>query len=211
MNSTGIPLETAYPYAANSTYYTSAGKPICSATTNRIKLSYPMNNIYFYNVINTEQLQQFLNDYGPISVGVYASHNGFWYAGASGAIECPASFSYIDHAVLLVGYNSTHWIIKNSWGTTWGQGGFGYIRKDNDCGLKSYVNVAMVKFNASPNPPNPSVANVTLIVSLTDSYGDGWNGNVITIKQDNLNYQFGPGFTSGRTYGPQQISVKGNV
>ena len=87
MNSTGIPLETSYPYASNSTYYSSAGQPICStSTTNKIKLGYPMSNIYFYNVINTEQLQQFLNDYGPISVGVYASHNGFWYAGTSGAI-----------------------------------------------------------------------------------------------------------------------------
>lgn len=87
MNKTGIPQETSYPYAANSTYYSSAGQPICSASnTNRVKLSYPMSNIYFYNNLKTDQLQQFLNDYGPISVGVYAGHNGFYYAGASGAI-----------------------------------------------------------------------------------------------------------------------------
>ena len=67
----------------------------------------------------------------------------------------------------------------------------------------------MVKFNSSPNPNNNTVANVTLIISLTDSFGDGWNGNIITIKQDNLNYNFG--FTSGKTYGPLQISIKGDV
>ena len=31
------------------------------------------------------------------------------------------------HAILLVGWNSTGWIIKNSWGTNWGNNGFGII------------------------------------------------------------------------------------
>jgi hypothetical protein len=46
-----------------------------------------------------------------------------------------------DHAVLLIGYNSTHWFIKNSWGTDWGDKGFGYIQKTNDCALRKYVDV----------------------------------------------------------------------
>lgn len=44
--------------------------------------------------------------------------------------------------MLVVGYtdlNGTqggHWIVKNSWGTSWGVGGFGYISKYHDCSLK---------------------------------------------------------------------------
>lgn len=139
MNSTGIPLETSYPYQPNDNYYRGSGKPICS-DTNRIKLSKTINKISFYNNLSIDQLQQFLTDYGPISVGVYANHYSFLYAGKTGYIYCPAG--RIDHAVLLVGYNSTHWFIKNSWDTTWGDNGFGYILKSNDCGITKYVNVA---------------------------------------------------------------------
>lgn len=50
------------------------------------------------------------------------------YAGSSGLINKCAP-GKIDHAVLLVGYNITHWFIKNSWGAVWGHQGFGYIAK----------------------------------------------------------------------------------
>ena len=81
---------------------------------------------------------------GPINVGVYASDLNFGYAGSSGIISCSSSNSAysIDHAILLVGYNTTHWFVKNSWGTSWGHNGFGYISKTsgNDCNIRQYVN-----------------------------------------------------------------------
>lgn len=40
----------------------------------------------------------------------------------------------LDHCVTLVGYDDTatkpYWIIKNSWGTGWGQKGYIWIWKD---------------------------------------------------------------------------------
>jgi cathepsin L len=57
---------------------------------------------------------------------------------------CPADFatsrSAINHAVIIVGYDSNgNWIIKNSWGTGWGQSGFATISVTNDCALTAYV------------------------------------------------------------------------
>lgn len=47
---------------------------------------------------------------------------------------------------------------------------------------------------------------------MTDSYGDGWNGNMLAILQNNTIVGiFGNGFTFGSTYGPTYITVQGNM
>ena len=48
----------------------------------------------------------------------------------------------VNHAVLLVGYNRTEnsWIIKNSWGTAWGESGyFRLIQGKNMCGINTEI------------------------------------------------------------------------
>jgi cathepsin L len=49
--------------------------------------------------------------------------------------------STIDHAVLLVGYTETDWVIKNSWGTGFGDGGYIYISRtpSASCGIGFYI------------------------------------------------------------------------
>ena len=50
----------------------------------------------------------------------------------------------LDHGVLAVGYTPDYWIVKNSWAATWGEQGYIYLsRTDNcqnkkgECGLQS--------------------------------------------------------------------------
>jgi xylem cysteine proteinase len=62
----------------------------------------------------------------PVSIAVEADQAAWQsYAGGVVAKNCGDT---LDHAVLLVGYDATSdsWIVKNSWGTTWGEAG--YIR-----------------------------------------------------------------------------------
>lgn len=61
------------------------------------------------------------------------------YAGSNGGVFNCAPGQPIDHTILLVGYNSTYWFVKNSWGPYWGNNGYAYINRSSDCGLKSYV------------------------------------------------------------------------
>jgi hypothetical protein len=136
------------------------------------------------------------------------------YAGKTGLIDNCATNS-VDHAILLVGYNSTHWFVKNSWGTSWGDNGFGYILKVNDCNLHSWVDVLQANYPnpiIPPNPITPTANKVTLTIKLSDSKGDGWNGNVIGLKQNGIQIAtFGQTFTSGSSYGPISITIPSQI
>ncbi|MHA1290185.1 MAG: C1 family peptidase, partial [Candidatus Thorarchaeota archaeon] len=75
-------------------------------------------------------VKQALLDYGPLYVTMDASAPGFGsYTG--GVFEYWGSTS-TNHAVLLIGWDDSlphshgtgAWIVKNSWGTSWGEGGY---------------------------------------------------------------------------------------
>lgn len=67
----------------------------------------------------------------PISVAVDASK---WSSYRSGVFSCSGR-PQLDHGVLLVGSFDQYWVIKNSWGASWGMSGFIQLSKTNDCGV----------------------------------------------------------------------------
>uniref|UniRef100_A0A0E0ML92 Uncharacterized protein n=1 Tax=Oryza punctata TaxID=4537 RepID=A0A0E0ML92_ORYPU len=77
----------------------------------------------------------------PVSVAVDASKFQF-YGGGVMTGECGTS---LDHGVTVIGYGTAsdgtkYWLVKNSWGTTWGEAGYVRMEKDIDdkrgmCGL----------------------------------------------------------------------------
>ncbi len=129
-------------------------------------------------------MEEDLINYGPYSVGVNGNNLYFMFAGDKGLVHnCPSNPNQINHVVLLYGYNDTHWFIKNSWGSNWGNNGHGYILKINDCGIHTYVDQLRTTNPVNPDatPKDPNLTNLKIIMS--DSYGDGWNGYVFGFKQ----------------------------
>merc|ERR1712080_41728 len=77
---------------------------------------------------------------GPISICLCASSSAFgsYQGGIFDDPSCPTS---INHAVAAVGYdtNQNYWIVRNSWGTSWGESGYmRMIKGKNMCGVLSH-------------------------------------------------------------------------
>lgn len=102
IKNTGVPLESAYPYNPSKNY-----SKICTNSTDRVKLNKTVSavNLYYFQNLTVEQLQQDLMNYGPINVGVYGKDNSFLNAGPTGLITC-APTNLVNLAVLLIGYNT---------------------------------------------------------------------------------------------------------
>ena len=96
-------------------------------------------------------MKEFLYENGPLAVAMNADPLQTY---SSGILDVPSSkcpISGINHAVLLVGYGSTstmdYWIVKNSWGKSWGESGYFRIRRGNGtCGINCYITTAVISF-----------------------------------------------------------------
>lgn len=145
----GIDTENDYPFQGQD------------GTCNRNKLKRRVVTIDGYTDVPAGNEKALLEAVAaqPVSVGICGSERAFQlYSG--GVFTGPCSTS-LDHAVLIVGYDShdgvDYWIVKNSWGTSWGIKGYMYMARSNGnsegvCGINL---LASYPVKTSPNPPPP--------------------------------------------------------
>jgi len=100
-----------------------------------------------------------LVQHGPLSVAVAA---GSWQGYHSGVFTGCKPNTQINHGVTVVGYGSSgsdqYWIIRNSWGSGWGEKGHMRLARGKKmCQVQSQpVTVTGVKIDSSrPQPPEP--------------------------------------------------------
>jgi len=93
--------------------------------------------------------------YGPVYTSMYASFPGFsTYNGTTCLVYTGTETP--NHAVLIVGWDDSMcsgvgaWIVKNSWGTSWGAAGYFYIRYGSaSIGMDSSVLTAYKAYDAT--------------------------------------------------------------
>ncbi|XP_068228795.1 dipeptidyl peptidase 1-like [Palaemon carinicauda] len=109
----------------------------------------------YYGGTNEVEMMEALVNNGPIAVALMMTWDLVNYAGGiyhnTGIPNEFMPFEETDHAVLAVGYgvdNTTgekFWIIKNSWGDSWGEEGYFRVRRGVDenaiesCSVQSFI------------------------------------------------------------------------
>lgn len=85
---------------------------------------------------STEQLKTAILEHGPISVTVYANSTFSAYKG--GIFNNCSSSGSENHMVNIEGWNDDgqYWVMRNSWGNTWGDNGYMNIRYTGASGAK---------------------------------------------------------------------------
>lgn len=114
----GMPLESDLPYKGRDqtcTSYTAAAK-----ATGYVKI--PEND--------PDALETAIATKGPVSVTVAA--NWGMYGGGVFSGGCRSSSCDLDHGVVAVGYSKDYWIVRNSWGSGWGEKGYIRLSREND-------------------------------------------------------------------------------
>jgi len=132
----GICTESDYPYTgADGTCQTS-----CTAAATISK---------FTDVaVNNEDALKTANAQQPIAIAIEADQSVFQFY-SSGVLDDASCGVNLDHGVLLAGYghdsssNKDFWLVKNSWGASWGAAGYIQIVRNvngnwaRQCGLTS--------------------------------------------------------------------------
>jgi len=123
----GMEAESAYPYTAR--------EGTCNA-----KAPYPAS-IHNYLEVKRGDEDALLSavTQQPVSVVL---RTGEWFEHYEGGVadpRCEEDFPAFQ-PVLVVGYTDTYWIIKNSYGTAWGDAGYLYlVRGKNKCGISDFA------------------------------------------------------------------------
>ena len=106
-----------------------------------------------WSAVDEDEVKEFLYQTGPLAIALNADPLQTYTSGILDLTSTKCPSSGINHAVTLVGYGVdsssglNYWIVKNSWGKSWGESGYFRIRRGNGtCGINCYITTATVSF-----------------------------------------------------------------
>lgn len=139
----GLETEDEYPYHAHKE------KCVYNSTLTQVRITGAVDLPK-----DEEAIAKYLVQNGPVSIGINANGMQFYHRGVAHPWKALCRPDALDHGVLIVGFGvakdkknreQPYWIVKNSWGPTWGEKGYYRVfRGDNTCGVASMVSSAVI-------------------------------------------------------------------
>jgi len=134
--SLGTCPESTWAYDTSMIFTRPSWESYREAYPNKVTNFYSISQLLIAanNIINpnslTASIKQALQAIHPVVFGMTVDE-GYDNTGRDGMVAMPASkrISPGGHAQMICGYNDNlqRWIVKNSWGTGWGDGGYCYV------------------------------------------------------------------------------------
>ena len=130
----GLCSESDYPYVSGETKTAGTCKKTCKVVENSKIASFVDVTPSSDTAMMTALSQQ------PVSIAIEADQREFQLY--KSGIFTGACGNKLDHGVLLVGYGPDYYLVKNSWGLSWGDGGYiklglgpEFNNGDGQCGM----------------------------------------------------------------------------
>jgi C1A family cysteine protease len=96
---------------------------------------------------------------GPVTVAIDSARRSYIYYSGGYYYDQTCSTTYLDHAVLVVGWGSDptygdYWLVKNQWGASWGESGYMKMarNRNNNCGIASLAVRPCLEATCSTTP-----------------------------------------------------------
>lgn len=148
MTKSPIVTETIWPYAYGQQQNLCGRPEIDSSIYKAIKWQYVCDPALFCFTPSNEDIKKAICTFGSVvsCISTSPDFDDYWptdttndvfsenNAQSAGPVPIP------DHVIQIIGWDDDRqaWLIKNSWGTNWGEGGFGWI-KYNTNNIGSYA------------------------------------------------------------------------
>ena len=182
----GMALESEVPYETNADHTLDSNQTPAASTAYHTAAYLENAAFSTYSVNNIKEL---ITEYGSVSLsfGMYDSYyNPYTYA-----YSYPNSAG-VNHAVTLIGWDDSFsknnfnevcgvsadgaWIARNSWGDSWGDGGYFYISYEN----KSNYNIVAAEAITSPKYKNNYFYDGSCALSKLKLYPSG-SGKISSV------------------------------
>ena len=147
----GIMTDADYPYVGyKQSCQKDPSKYIDMKVTGYKKLGSSSST---WSPVDEDEIKEFLYETGPLAIALNANPLQTYTGGILDKTSSQCPVSGINHAVTMVGYghddasDKDYWIVKNSWGQSWGEKGYFRIKRGSGtCGINCYITTGLVSF-----------------------------------------------------------------